>query len=135
LRILAPKIIDVFDVAGRTERMMPGVKKPGSPQMFDLLEMSYDAKDVGYYQKKGLKLRANSKQIACWEMAIDLLAKIPTVEKRRLVWSRSCRFSWSVIARQFGCHRVTAKKRYKDIIIDLENVLPKSMLDRIDNLI
>ena len=114
---------------------MPGVKKPGTPKMFDLLEMTYNSKDIGFYEKKGLKLRANSKQIACWEMAIDLLAVIPTVEQRRLIWTRSCRFGWSEIARRFGCHRVTAKKRYKDIIIDLESVLPKSMLDKIDNLI
>ena len=115
--------------------MMPKPTKPGTPKMYDLLKMSYDPKDIGYYDKKRLKLRANSKQISCWEMAIELLAKLPNLEKRRLVWARACRFNWSQLARQFGCHRVTIKKRYTTIILDLENSLPKSMLDRIDNLI
>tara|TARA_R100000458_G_scaffold42173_1_gene40009 strand:- start:293 stop:700 length:408 start_codon:yes stop_codon:yes gene_type:complete len=135
LRLLAPKIIEIFEVAGKTDRMMPKPTKPGTPKMYDLLKMSYDPKDIGYYDKKRLKLRANSKQISCWEMAIELLAKLPNLEKRRLVWARACRFNWSQLARQFGCHRVTIKKRYTTIILDLENSLPKSMLDRIDNLI
>lgn len=115
--------------------MMPGISKPGQPRMYDLLEMSYDPKDIGFYDKKGLKLRANSKQISCWELAIDLIAKIPKIEQRRLVWARAMRYNWSVLGRQFGLHRVTVKKRYKTIILDLETALPKSMLDRIDNLI
>ncbi len=135
MRLLAPKIIEIFEVAGKTDRMMPKPTKPGTPKMYDLLKMSYDPKDIGYYDKKRLKLRANSKQISCWEMAIELLAKLPNLEKRRLVWARACRFNWSQLARQFGCHRVTIKKRYTTIILDLENSLPKSMLDRIDNLI
>tara|TARA_E500000178_G_C16934961_1_gene713533 strand:+ start:471 stop:878 length:408 start_codon:yes stop_codon:yes gene_type:complete len=135
LKLLTPKIIDIFDTAGRTERMMPNIKKPGSPKMFDILEMTYDAKDLGFYQKKHLKLRANSKQIACWEMAIDLLAKIPKIENRRLVWARAMRFNWSVLGRQFGLHRVTVQRRYKSVILDLESNLDKLTLDKIDNLI
>ena len=117
------------------ERLMSKPKAPSSPKMWDLLEMSYDPKDIGYYDKKQLRLRANPKQISCWEMAIELLAKLPNVEKRRLVWARACRFNWSALGRQFGLHRVTVKKRYTTIILDLENSLPKSMLDRIDNII
>jgi hypothetical protein len=135
MRLLAHKIVEIFEIAGRADRMMPAPTKPGSPQMFDLLQMSYDPKDIGYYDKKGLKLRANSKQISCWEMAIELLAKLQDVDQRRLVWSRAMRYNWSVLGRQFGCHRVTIKKRYKTVILDLENKLDKTMLDRIDNLI
>ena len=135
MKLLFPKIVDIFDTAGRTERMMPNIKKPGVPKMFDILEMSYDAKDFGFYDKKHLKLRANSKQIACWEMAIDLLAKIPKVENRRLVWARAMRFNWSALGRQFGLHRVTVQRRYKSVILDLESNLDKLTLDKIDNLI
>ena len=135
MRLLAPKIIEIFDVAGRTERMMPGIQKPGHPRMYDLLEMSYDPKDIGFYDKKGLKLRANSKQISCWELAIDLIAKIPKIDHRRLVWARAMRYNWSALGRRFGLHRVTVQRRYKTIILDLETALPKTMLDRIDNLI
>ena len=135
MRLLAPKIIEIFDVAGRTERMMPGISKPGQPRMYDLLEMSYDPKDIGFYDKKGLKLRANAKQISCWELAIDLIAKIPKIDHRRLVWARAMRYNWSALGRRFGLHRVTVQRRYKTIILDLETALPKTMLDRIDNLI
>ena len=135
MKLLFPKIVDLFDTAGRTERMMPNIKKPGSPNMFDILETSYDKKDIGFYDKKTLKLRATSKQIDCWELSIDLLGKIPKVEDRRLVWARAMRFNWSLLGRQFGLHRVTVQSRYKSIILDLEHNLDKSIVDRIDNLI
>ena len=135
MKIIAHKIVEVFEIAGTAERLMPTITKPGQPKMFDLLQMSYDKKDLGYYDKKGLKLRANSKQITCWELAIDLLIKIEKLEERRLVWARACRYNWSQLARQFGCHRVTIKRRYKGIILDLEFKLPKETIDRIDNLI
>ena len=135
MRLVAHKIVEIFEIAGTAERLMPTITKPGQPKMFDLLQMSYDKKDLGYYDKKGLKLRANSKQITCWELAIDLLIKIEKLEDRRLVWARACRYNWSQLARQFGCHRVTIKRRYKSIILDLEFKLPKTTIDRIDNLI
>ena len=135
MKIIAHKIVEIFEIAGTTERLMPTITKPGQPKMFDLLQMSYDKKDLGYYDKKGLKLRANSKQITCWELAIDLLLKLEKIEDRRLVWARAMRFNWSALGRQFGCHRVTIKRRYKTIILDLEFKLDKITIDRIDNLI
>ena len=55
MRIIAHKIIEIFEVAGRTERMMPGLNalKPKTPRMYDVLKMSYDPKDIGFWQKKG----------------------------------------------------------------------------------
>ena len=103
--------------------------------MYDLLQMSYNEKDIGFYDKKPLKLRANSHQIACWELSIDLLGKINKLEDRRLIWARACRFSWVALAKQFGCHRVTIKRRYLAAIINLEFNLDKSVIDKIDKLI
>ena len=135
MKIIAHKIVEIFETAGRAERLMPTISKPGQPKMFDIIQMSYDKKDLGFYDKKGLKLRANSKQIECWELAIDLLLKIEKLDDKRLVWARACRFNWSQLGRQFGCHRVTIQRRYKSIILDLEFNLDKSTIDRIDNLI
>ncbi len=135
MKIIAHKIVEIFEIAGTAERLMPTISKPGQPKMFDLLQMSYDKKDLGFYDKKEMKLRANSKQITCWELAIDLLLKIEKLDDRRLVWARACRFNWSQLGRQFGCHRVTIQRKYKSIILDLEFKLPKSTIDRIDNLI
>ena len=137
MRIIAHKIMEVFEVAGRTERMMPGLNsiKPKTPNMYDVLKMSYDPKDIGFWQKKGLKLRANSHQITCWELAIELLIKIEKLEDRRLIWARAMRYSWVALARQFGCHRVTIKKKYTAAIFNLEFNLDKSLIDKIDKLI
>ena len=137
MRIIAHKIMEVFEVAGRTERMMPGLNalKPKTPKMYDVLKMSYDPKDIGFWQKKGLKLRANSHQITCWELAIELLIKIEKLEDRRLIWAKAMRYSWVALARQFGCHRVTIKKKYTAAILNLEFSLDKSLIDKIDNLI
>ena len=137
MRLISHKIIEIFSEAGRAERMMPGLNalKPKAPRMFDLLEMSYDPKDVGYYAKKPMKLRANPRQIACWELAIDLLAKIEKLEDRRLIWARAMRYSWVALGKQFGCHRVTIKKKYTVAILNLEFNLEKSVVDKIDKLI
>ncbi len=137
MRLIAHKIIEVFDVAGRAERMMPGLNaiKPKTPKMFDLLEMTYNQKDVGFYNKKPLKLRANAHQIACWELAIDLLAKIEKIEDRRLIWAKAMRYSWVALARQFGVHRVTIKRRYLAALLSLEFNLEKSLVDKIDKII
>ena len=135
MRLIGPKIVEVFYRAGLCERLMPGLQKPGSPSMYKILEMSYDSKDLGFYDKKPLKLRANQNQIACWEMAIDLLAKTPNLENRRLIWAKAMRFSWVKLGKQFGCHRTTIKKRYISAILDLEFRLDKLTLDKIDKLI
>ena len=137
MRIIAHKIMEVFEVAGRTERMMPGLNalKPKTPRMYDVLKMSYDPKDIGFWQKKGLKLRANSHQITCWELAIELLIKIEKLEDRRLIWAKAMRYSWVALARQFGCHRITIKKKYTAAILNLEFNLDKSLIDKIDKLI
>ena len=129
--------MEVFEVAGRTERLMPGLNaiKPKTPKMYSVLQMSYDPKDIGYWQKKGLKLRANSHQITCWELAIELLIKIEKLEDRRLIWAKAMRYSWVALARQFGCHRVTIKKKYTAAIFNLEFNLDKSLIDKIDKLI
>ena len=133
MKLRAGKIIEIFEVAGTTERLMPGLKKPITPKMYDILKMSHDPKDLGYWQKKGLKLRANSKQIACWELAIDLLVKAKPND-RKLIWKRARRYSWVALARMFGCHRVTIKRRYKQAILDLEFNLDKSLIDIIDKI-
>ena len=85
MKIIAHKIVEVFEIAGTAERLMPTISKPGQPKMFDLLQMSYDKKDLGFYDKKGMKLRANSKQITCWELAIDLLLKLDKLDTANVV--------------------------------------------------
>ena len=128
------KLIDIFEHAGMCERLMSKPKAPGTPAMWDLLDMAYDVKDVGYYEKKPLKLRANPKQMTCWELAIDLLLLID-LEQRRLIWGRAMRFSWVALAKKFGVHRTTIKKRYMAALIHMEQQAKlNKLLDKIDKI-
>lgn len=129
------KLIEIFEQAGSCERLMSKPKAPGTPAMWDLLNMSYDPKDIGFYDKKpGLKLRANFKQMACWELAIDLLILVE-LDQRRLIWGRAMRFSWAALARRYGVHRTTIKNRYLSALINLEEqAKKKNMLDNIDKI-
>ncbi len=114
---------------------MPGIKKPGCPKMFDLLEITHSPSEPGYYNKKpGLRLRATSKQIYCWELAIDLLTQVD-LEERRLIWARAMRFSWVSLARRFGCHRITIKRRYVQALMNMEDKASKVLIDKIDKIL
>ena len=55
------KIMEILDTAGRTERLIPGIKKPHASRMYDLLEMSYSKQDLGFYNRKPLRLYPNAK--------------------------------------------------------------------------
>jgi len=134
MKIRLVKLIEILESAGQCERLMSKPKAPGSPAMWDLLEMSYDKKDIGYYEKAPLKLRANPKQMTCWDLAIDLLILVE-LQDRRLLWARAMRFSWVALAKQFGCHRHTIKKKYVSALINMEQqAINKNMLDKIDKI-
>lgn len=136
MKLLTVKLIDVFEEAGRAERWLPPPKKPGHPAMYKILKMSYDPEDYGYWNKRGgMRLRATSKQLTCWEAAIDLLLLVD-LEDRRLIWSRAMRFSWVALARMFGCHRVTIKRKYLTALLNMETQLKqkKALLDIIDKI-
>ena len=136
MKLRLVKLIEIFEEAGRCERMMPGIKKPGCPKMYDLLKMSYDPADLGYYDKKpGMRPRPTFKQMSCWEAAIDLLLLV-NLEERRLIWSRAVRYSWVTLASRFACHRVTIKRRYIRAMIRMEEQLKlnKTLLDNIDKI-
>lgn len=137
MKLRAAKIIDILDTAGTAERFMPGLNslKPTNPSMYKILrDITYEPKDYGYWNKtKKLKLRANSKQIDCWLLAIDLLPKVE-LKDRKLVWSRAIKHSWVSLAKMYSCHRVTIKRRYIKAIINLEFSLDKSLIDKIDKI-
>tara|TARA_R100000541_G_scaffold37599_1_gene45489 strand:- start:277 stop:585 length:309 start_codon:yes stop_codon:yes gene_type:complete len=102
--------------------------------MFDILQYSYDPEDHGYYNSKKLKLRANNKQINCWDLAVCQLLPLVELEERQILWQRSRRYSWVALGKMFGCHRVTIKKKYINAIFTLENKLDKTLIDKIDKI-
>ena len=125
-------LVFLLDEAARTERFLSRPKHPGSPSMYDLLITTYEKKDIGYYQKALIKLRATPRQVSRWEFAIDALlaieddvSKEPLLD-RQIIWMRSNRFSWSQVSRHFGINRVSIKSRYTKVLSALINKLKKN---------
>ena len=126
--------MDILDEAGLAERFMPKPKLPKAASMFDILKYTYDPKDHGYWNSKKLKLRANNKQITCWDLVVCQLLPLVELEERRILWARSKRYSWIALGKMFGCHRTTIKKKYINAIFNLESRLDKSLIDKIDKI-
>jgi hypothetical protein len=126
--------MDILDEAGLAERFMPKPKLPKAASMFDILGFTYDPKDFGYYNSKKLKLRANNKQITCWDLTVTELLPLVELEERQILWARSKRYSWVALGKMFGCHRTTIKKKYVSAVFTLESKLDKTLIDKIDKI-
>ena len=125
-------LIFLLDEAARTERFLSKPKHPGTPSMYDLLITTYEKKDIGYYQKALMKIRATPKQITRWEFAIDALlaidldiSKEPMLD-RQIVWMRANRFKWTQVGRHFGFNRISIKNRYMKILSALADKIKKN---------
>ena len=62
----------ILDDAARAERFLARPNNNRCPSMYQLIETSYLPKDVGYYEKPKLKLRATPRQMTNYGLAIDL---------------------------------------------------------------
>ncbi len=133
MKLRTVKIIHILETAAITEKFMPKPKLPKASSMYDLLEVTYESKDEGYYHKSKPRLRANNKQIESWELALDLLPLV-AITQRRLLWARAFNYSWVALAKMFSCHRVTVKKKYLDALFSLEKKLTKNMIGSIDKI-
>ncbi len=125
-------LVFLLDEAARTERFLSTPKHPGTPSMYDLLLTTYEKKDIGYYQKTLMKLRATPKQITRYEFALDALlaieidiSKEPTLD-RQIIWMRSNRFKWTQVGRHFGFNRITIKNRYMKVLTALIKKIKKN---------
>ena len=125
-------IVHLLDDAAFAERFLSKPKHPGTPSMYDAILTTYEKKDIGYYEKALLKLRATPKQITRWEFAIDALlaieidiSKDPILD-RQIVWMRANRFKWTQVGRHFGFSRTSIKNRYMKILSALTNKIKKN---------
>ena len=125
-------LVFLLDEAARTERFLSTPKHPGTPSMYDLLLTTYEKKDIGYYQKTLMKLRATPKQITRYEFALDALlaieidiSKEPTLD-RQIIWMRANRFKWTQVGRHFGFNRVSIKNRYMKVLTALIKKIKKN---------
>ena len=125
-------LIFLLDEAARTERFLSKPRHPGTPSMYDAILTTYDKKDIGYYEKALMKIRATPKQITRWEFAIDALLAIEAdiskdpVLDRSIIWMRANRFNWSQVGRYFGFNRVSIKNRYMKVLSALIHKIKKN---------
>ena len=126
-------IIDILDDAAYAERFISKPHNKNCPSMYRILDYCYDKKDLGYYDKPKMILRATPRQMTRYNLAIDILMEIdktvsdnPRVA-RKLMWLRANRFNWTKLGRFFGYHRTTIKKMYEIILDKLSNKLKNNL--------
>ena len=132
-------IVWILDDAAYAERFLAKPNNKRCPSMYSLIETCYTPEDFGYYTKK-LGLRATPKQMTHYSFAIDLLLLIKEdiydnpVEARKLLWLRANRHPFTKLAKMFGYHRTTLKRKYEMIIERLADKVRLNFLDKFDKI-
>ena len=126
-------IQDILDDAAYAERFVSKPKIGRAPSMYQLLDYCYEKKDVGFYEKPKLVLRATPRQMTRYGLALDILMEVdldisddPRLA-RKLLWLRANRFKWTKLGKFFGYHRTTIKRMYGTIIDKLSNKLKNNL--------
>ena len=120
---LEAMIVDILDDADYAERFITKPNNKRCPSMYKILDYCYEKKDIGYYDKPKLVLRATPRQMTRYNLALDILMEIDQTvsdnprEARKLLWLRANRFQWTKLGKFFGYHRTTIKKMY-EIVLD-----------------
>ena len=120
---LEAMIVDILDDAAYAERFISKPNNKRCPSMYKILDYCYDKKDLGFYDKPKLVLRATPRQMTRYGLALDILMEVdkdvsdnPRMA-RKLLWLRANRFQWTKLGKFFGYHRTTIKKMY-EIVLD-----------------
>ena len=115
-------ITDILDDAAYAERFISKPHNRNCPSMYKILDYCYDKKDLGFYDKPKLVLRATPRQMTRYSLALDILCTIdkdisddPNLD-RKLLWLRANRYQWTKLGRFFGFHRITIKRRYQTLL-------------------
>ena len=101
--------------------------------MYKIVDYCYDKKDMGYYEKPKLVLRATPRQMTRYGLALDILLEIDKKvsdnprEARKILWLRANRFQWTKLGKMFGYHRTTVKRMYETILDKLCNKLKNNL--------
>ena len=130
---LEAMIVDILDDAAYAERFISKPNNKRCPSMYKILDYCYEKKDIGYYDKPKLVLRATPRQMTRYNLAIDILMEIDQTvsdnprEARKLLWLRANRFKWTKLGNFFGYHRTTVKRMYENILDKLSNKLKNNL--------
>ena len=130
---LEAMIVDILDDAAYAERFITKPNNKRCPSMYKILDYCYEKKDIGYYDKPKLVLRATPRQMTRYNLALDILMEIDQTvsdnprEARKLLWLRANRFKWTKLGNFFGYHRTTVKRMYENILDKLSNKLKNNL--------
>ena len=130
---LEAMIVEILDDAAYAERFVTKPNNRRSPSMYKILDYCYDKKDLGFYDKPKLVLRATPRQMTRYSLALDLLLEIDRSisdnprEDRKILWLRANRFQWTKLGKMFGYHRTTIKRMYETILDKLSNKLKNNL--------
>ena len=136
---LQEQIVEIMSDAAYAERFISKPSNKNCPSMYKLLDFIREKKDIGYYDRPKLILRATPRQMTRYSLALDILCLIdkdisddPNLD-RKLLWLRANRFKWTKLGRFFGFHRTTIKRRY-EILLDKICIKLKNNFDNLDKI-
>ena len=132
-------VVEILSDAAYAERFISKPSNRNCPSMYKLLDFIRERKDIGFYDRPKLILRATPRQMTRYGLAIDILLMIekdisddPNLD-RKLMWLRANRFKWTKLGRFFGFHRTTIKRRY-ETILDKLCIKLKNNFDNLDKI-
>ena len=132
-------VVEILSDAAYAERFISKPNNNRQPSMYKLLDFIRERKDIGFYDRPKLILRATPRQMTRYGLAIDILLLIekdisddPNLD-RKLMWLRANRFKWTKLGRFFGFHRTTIKRRY-EIVLDKLCIKLKNNFDNLDKI-
>ena len=132
-------VVEILSDAAYAERFISKPSNNNVPSMYKLLDFIRERKDIGFYDRPKLILRATPRQMTRYSLALDILCEVdkdisddPTLD-RKLLWLRANRFQWTKLGRFFGFHRTTIKRRYETILDKLCTKL-KNNFDNLDKI-
>ena len=132
-------VVEILSDAAYAERFKSKPSNKNVPSMYKLLDFIRERKDIGFYDRPKLILRATPRQMTRYGLAIDILLLIekdisddPNLD-RKLLWLRANRFQWTKLGRFFGFHRITIKRRY-ETLLDKLCIKLKNNFDNFDKI-
>ncbi len=132
-------VVEILNDAAYAERFISKPSNKNVPSMYKLLDFIRETKDIGFYDRPKLILRATPRQMTRYGLAIDILLLIekdisddPNLD-RKLMWLRANRFKWTKLGRFFGFHRTTIKRRY-ETVLDKLCIKLKNNFDNFDKI-
>jgi len=98
---LTELVVEIMSDAAYAERFISKPNNNRQPSMYKLLDFIRERKDIGYYDRPKLILRATPRQMTRYSLALDILCLIdkdisddPNLD-RKLLWLRANRFKWT----------------------------------------